>query len=91
MPDLTLETTQVCQQLEPYKHYWHIRDYDQYLDHTYMLNCTCKGFQVRRTCKHVRELEETRCTWHGMYDEAQTTDKVCPRCGGPTMYVRVAV
>jgi hypothetical protein len=43
----------------------------------------------------VQEAEENQCTWHGAYDESQTEkqahDQICPRCGGPTEYVRVGV
>lgn len=91
MPDLTLETVAVCAQLQPYKHSWNVGGYSQHLDHTYELECSCKGFQFRKTCKHVKQLEASRCTWHGMYDEPQVTKNICPRCGGATLYVQVAV
>jgi hypothetical protein len=43
-------------------------------------------------CKHIKEAEKKICGWHEMWsDEKQTIKGICPRCGGETEYVRVAV
>lgn len=93
MPDLTIEVYQMCSDLYEHKH-WTVGGYQQYFLMG-ELHCTCKGFHFRGTCKHVKEVEQKRCTWHGAYDEPQTEEqeknKICPVCGGPTEYVRVAV
>lgn len=90
MPDLTMVSAVQCEQLDRY-HSWTVGGYVQ----TYVageLTCTCKGFQYHGKCKHVKEVDETRCTWHSMWsDEEQTEEGVCPVCGGPTSYVQVAV
>jgi transcription initiation factor IIE alpha subunit len=91
MPDLTLITVPICSQLEPYKVNWSVGGYIQNLNRQYELECSCKGFQFRHSCKHVKELEETRCTWHGAYDEEQTEEGTCPRCGSEVTYVRMGV
>ena len=91
MPDLTIEYTEVCEQLEPYQHHWHVGKYEQVVEHDYELSCTCLGFKYRNDCKHVKEVEQNRCTWHGHYDEEQKTPGICPRCGGKTVAVGVAV
>lgn len=91
MPDLTIEVYPVCSQLSPYQFRWNIGGYEQVVNHFYELECTCKGFQFRKTCKHVKQLEAERCTWHGAYDEPQTQEGICPRCGSPVDYARVGV
>ena len=91
MPDLTIEYTEVCEQLEPYRHHWHVGKYEQVVEHDYELSCTCLGFKYRNDCKHVKEVAQNRCTWHGHYDEKQKTPGICPRCGGKTVAVGVAV
>jgi hypothetical protein len=96
VPDLTFETARVCASMESYKATWHEGGYDQHLNHEYEVECSCAGYKYRRTCKHSRAVEESRCTWHSMYsDESQTVEQeanqVCPVCGGPTIYARVAV
>ena len=58
--------------------------------------CECKGFQYREDCKHINMAVEKICGWHQQWgDETQTKqqneDKVCPKCGGPTIFVRVMV
>ena len=90
MPDLTLESAVQCTQLRPYNT-WDVGGYSQMFV-AGDLTCTCKGFQFRRTCKHVKEVESTRCTWHSMWsDEEQTEQGICPVCGSKTEYVMVAV
>lgn len=91
MPDLTLEAHPVCEQLLPYRRAWSVGGYAQVLNRQYELECSCKGFQFRHTCKHVKTLDAERCTWHGAYDEALPEgQKTCPRCGGELAYVQVA-
>jgi len=59
------------------------------------LQCTCKGFQFRKNCKHVKEVEKNRCSWHGAYDERQNEEQeknhICPVCGKETITVAVGV
>ena len=91
MPDLNIEIFPVCSQLEPYKHRWNVGGYEQNVNHFYEIECTCKGYQFRKTCKHAKQVDEERCTWHGAYDEPMTEKNACPRCGNPVIYVRVGV
>jgi len=45
----------------------------------------CWPWRKTHSCKHV-------CGWHEQYsDERQTSEGVCPRCGGKTETVRVGV
>jgi hypothetical protein len=98
MTDFTIEIVQQCESLNPY-HKGHVGGYSQYLDHEGEVACTCKAYQFSKskvkTCKHIKQFREEQCGWHGMYDEVQTPEqesaKICPRCGGSTEYVRVAV
>lgn len=91
MPDLTLEVYAFCEQLIPYRKAWNLKGYTQNVNHEYELECSCKGYQFRKSCKHVRELEETRCTWQEFLDEPMEEKDKCPRCGGPVEYMRVGV
>lgn len=46
-------------------------------------------------CKHIRRAQTGVCGWHEQYGETQTPDeqraRICPRCGGSTVNVRVGV
>jgi hypothetical protein len=55
--------------------------------------CTCAAFKYSngKACKHIRAAQPRHCTWHQMDGKAIQEDGVCPVCGGPTQYVRVAV
>src|SRR5262245_49911515 len=69
-------------------------------------HCTCKGYRYRRDCRHVSVVFETACLWNCQWYEGGTVelrpvtrdehrllqdpDHRCPRCGGPTIPVRIA-
>lgn len=90
MPDLTFEYHQQC---TGHNQTWHIGGYDQTFDLRTGAHCTCKGFQFRKTCKHVQELQTTKlCLWSSAFsDEPQEQTGICPVCGSQTEAVRVAV
>jgi len=95
MPDLTIEVYPMCASLSREVQY-QIGGYVQTLYHgVYQMNdhCTCPAHKYHRNkvCKHLQEAYNQECGWHGAYDEPQIEDGVCPRCGGPTEYVRVGV
>lgn len=54
--------------------------------------CECAGYHYRGECRHQAEAMDRVCGWTaqqiGEYNqtEAQSKSKVCPRCGGPTIY-----
>jgi len=94
-PDLDIVTMQQCAQLGVQNHVVNGH-------HVTLLGpqgepyCDCTGFKFSRrpvkTCVHVQTVRSTQCTWHQQHsDEPIVTEGVCPRCGGPTQYVRVAV
>lgn len=95
MSDFTIEYHQQCSKSTPHAQF-SVRGYSQFWDMMGGLQCTCKGFQFRKTCKHVREIEDNLCSWHSAWsDKVQTEEQeqnhVCPECGGSTETVRVAV
>ena len=94
MPDLTIELHEMCESLSRVKTY-HISKYEQTLYHGAQMDdtCTCPAYTYSKskTCKHLKQAYEQECGWHGAYDEPQETPGICPRCGGPTIVVRVAV
>lgn len=62
-------------------------------NYQYGMECTCKGFQFRKTCKHVKQAESENecCLWHQQYDGGYLGDGKCPKCGGPVEAVMCAV
>jgi len=45
--------------------------------------CNCAGFQFRKTCKHVKEVEaKYTCHWHQQFNDGEPVDGKCPQCGG---------
>lgn len=96
MPDLTIEIMQQCKAGLDGKHF-QINGYDQFIarnEHT-TASCTCKAFQFSTSfpkwCKHLEEAANSLCDYHQQIDGPPETDRVCPKCGGPTEYVKVAV
>jgi len=61
----------------------------------YAYSCTCPGFTFRKHCKHVEASKSLRCNWgseafSGSF-KAPNLNGSCPKCGGPTVVVRVGV
>lgn len=68
-------------------------------------SCTCRSYRfgrggrrnsrgvtVPRRCKHIEQAERSACGWHSACStEAQQQSGVCPKCGGPTVVVKVVV
>jgi len=95
MPDLTIEYMYQCTQLESATVAGSRGAVYQLRRHRGRWTCTCKGFEFRGTCKHVKEQEANGCTWHQQVDGGEPKvvngEKVCPECGSPAMVVKVAV
>ena len=53
--------------------------------------CECKGFEIRRHCKHVKAVEASgaRCGWNATLEICDETS--CPDCGGPVVIEQVGV
>ena len=108
MPDLTTEYATACATVREwtgtvtgsngatYTLTWE-RDYSPRRTTEYHYTCTCKGFQHRGTCKHVRaaydddmdmgKVNRARCGWDNRwYSTPHETDAngCCPLCGSET-------
>jgi len=59
----------------------------------YGYSCTCLGFRFRHDCRHIHEAEKLRCRygWEAACGSPVEMGAVCPRCGGPTVAVKVMV
>jgi len=96
MPDLTIEVMQMCIDLQGTQ-YARLGGYTQTIDREFdIYHCTCPSYKYRKRengamCKHLREFEERLCSYHELADGPPEEDGVCPRCGKPTVYVRVGV
>ena len=105
MPDFTFVTMQMCKSIDgPLTTY--IGGYIQtgMFSERHVPECTCDQYalSVRNgtgympSCEHIKLAEVMVCGWHQQWsDEVQTGEQreqhICPRCGGPTVVVRVAV
>lgn len=94
MPDLTIELFEMCTSLDREVEY-NVGGYKQILYHGSRAHdhCSCPAYKFSKTrsCKHLKSAYAEECGWHGAYDESQEKSGVCPRCGGPTVTVRVGV
>ena len=106
MPDLTTVPMQQCSQLDggrtirvagsPHKVRGHLRRKTYTVttgDEQHPWRCECPAYQFSEDshCKYIARAQRAQCTWHQQTDGAPTQDNVCPRCGGSTTYVQVAV
>ena len=99
MPDLTIEYMQQCGAMD--QHTFEVNGYtvSGMFSEFDQPHCTCPAYKYAKgdkTCKHIRAVYDQTCNWHQNYsDEVQTDEqnekRICPRCGGSTVIVRVAV
>lgn len=58
----------------------------------YDWTCDCKGFQFRKTCKHVVEAQKNRCSWNEALDFVEKpSNGRCPECGSDVESIRIGV
>lgn len=77
-------------------HYYEkVKDYHVNYDMRNGWTCTCKGFQFRKNCKHIEEVENNRCGWGGGAligsPSEEPEDGKCPECGKKLEVVIVGV
>ncbi len=96
MPDLTIQNARWCITNEVDEK--NIGDYTQTYHKgnpgPYSVNwaCTCKGYQFRKTCKHIVQAEAEHCGygWEAAAGSPAEMGKTCPSCGGPTTVMSYA-
>jgi hypothetical protein len=88
MPDLSIEIMQQCSQMHEG---FNIGGYQQVGIGTEQPSCTCKGFQFHGYCKHIKQAQEEMCSYHQLTHGRPKVNGICPLCGAPTEYVKVAV
>lgn len=58
-------------------------------------HCTCRSFKYSGSdcnCKHIEQVYREGCFWHQQWSDEELVIKgQCPKCGGQTHLVRVAV
>lgn len=105
MPDLTIETRQMCASIAGPASA-NVGGYHQegLFDERTWPTCDCPAYKfakagyttfgmrrVPNPCKHIRQAEKEACGWHEDWSEERQVERgVCPRCGGETVSVRVA-
>lgn len=104
MPDFTFVMMEMCKSINGPKS-MSINGYEQHglFSERHYPTCSCPaykfgkrvvdfgGWMFPNPCKHIRKAESRVCGWHEQYGEAQEKSGICPRCGGPTVTVKVAV
>jgi hypothetical protein len=96
MPDLTIQTARWCATND--HAIAHIGEYEQTFNgHNpgpYSRNwaCTCRGYQFRKTCKHIVAAERMRCCygWEAAAGSPIEMGEMCPACGEKTEVVSYA-
>lgn len=96
MPDLTEMVAPVCATVQQFRTRidGNVVDYGEtpYGRYRYGWDCVCEDFNARDTCDHIRKAEEMRCGWNRYLDpQPIPAGNVCPDCGGPLAFVKVAV
>lgn len=108
MPDFTQEVYYHCRSLEHFR----IEVLSSKQDKTYKVgisyshepttaqyewHCECKGFQMRRKCRHIERAKASPfyCGWNGLTDPGEPVLKnerwKCPRCDNDTKALKHAV
>ena len=94
MPDLTIEYMEQCKE-RAVSRVFHVSGYTQTWNASRgEAHCTCKAFMFSRHpkwCKHLDKAVSQLCDYHQLVDGPPKEKGVCPKCGGPTQVVRVAV
>ncbi len=94
MPDLSIVTSAIC----PDQLHFAVRlnnysvSFDVFNRGQYQRNwhCTCKGFQFRKTCKHVEAAKLEQCQYDQQFDQPPH-DGNCPHCRQKLEYQTLAI
>ena len=100
MPDLTIQNMEMCQDLD--NGMWTVPSSSSpseayvvfFMSGMWHFECSAFKFSrhTPRTCKHIKQKQEEMCDWHPQgTGPAQKKKGVCPKCGGPTIPIQVAV
>jgi hypothetical protein len=94
MSELSIVLMRMCES----NNYWErrLRQYTiTLMRHRPDFECTCPAFKYHpeKPCKHIIEVKGEWCGWHEQYSEEKLGNDpaICPKCGGPTVVVKVGV
>lgn len=73
------------------------RVFDGHVEYDY--TCTCPSFKYGnkkgKYCKHILSAKPEHCGWHEQFSDEVMDENdeecKCPKCGGPTVVIRVGV
>jgi transcription initiation factor IIE alpha subunit len=95
MADLTIEYYWMCATARHVRYPIEGSKGNKYMveyDHQRGWTCQCKGFQMRKKCRHIKEAQEKHCGWHQWshgkdavevsVDDDHPNGFACPNCGG---------
>lgn len=99
MPDFTIVMMAQCR-AGLWGRFFDFSGYQQHIsfDERTVATCTCPSYKFStrtpKWCKHLAAAQKQLCNYHEQIDgppKEVNGEKVCPKCGGPIEYVRVAI
>lgn len=97
MGDMTIVYSQQCKSLSQTHFMTEDGRYTIFRSSAYEWVCSCPAwkYNATRPCKHIKALKV--CGWHREYDgdppqnQHQRLNYICPRCGGETETIKIAI